>query len=101
MYSRKNWECRIYFFKKITVCKSFAVCKKLGIWQIVLLCRVLKLYREFFSQTHDKENFCVCQKFTVCSIFWHTAKIRFAVCPCLCTQQSCGHTAYYRFPVVR
>jgi hypothetical protein len=42
----------------------------------------------------------VCQTFAVCCFYWHTAKVRFAVCPCFSTRQTFRHKAIRGFPVV-
>ena len=40
------------------------------------------------------------RRFAVCCFYWHTAKIRFAVCLCFSTRQTFRHTAIKGFPVV-
>ena len=60
------------------MCKSFAVCKKLGTRQIMLLCRVLNLYREFFAWAHGKHH--VCRVPEVCRVLYLLAHGKSAIC---------------------
>ena len=122
MHRRKNWECCVYFFlHNFAVCQRFAVCNIAGTRQTGALCRVLKVCRVHPFSAHGKRTCLPCVvplpcvflgghmankiiavswTFAVCCFFWHTAKVRFAVCPCFSTRQRFWHTTICEFPVV-
>ena len=53
-------------------------------------------YRSGTRQKYFVVCFCFCRVFRG----RHTAKRSFAMCPILCTRQTCAHTANYHLPVV-